>query len=51
MENVRKPFARALGVERGALANAEAMLFVDDGDDQRRELTVSSISAWVPTTS
>ncbi len=43
---------RALGVERGALAHAEAVLLVDDGDGERgRSAPTSSISAWVPTTS
>ena len=40
-----------LGVERGALADAEAVLLVDDADrEPRRSATSGSISAWVPTT-
>ena len=43
---------RRLGVQRGALADAEAVLLVDDGDGEvLRRPTGSSISACVPTIS
>ena len=51
VQHVRREPGRRLGVERRALAHAEAVLLVDDDDGEAAKTTGSSISAWVPTTS
>jgi hypothetical protein len=51
VQHVRHQPGRRLGVERGALAHAEAVLLVDHHDREAVEDDGSSMSACVPTTS
>jgi hypothetical protein len=51
VQHVRREARLRLRIERRALAHAEPVLLVDDGERERAKCTGSSISAWVPTTS